>query len=167
MANNINAASGSPSRESRTARFGKGVGASDKRGTIQTLRGVTVCLGVEMSYPALDDGTVEVDSMEGNTSQLRVVDLIEAGLLKKYAAIHGLYGDLLVEGVVLPDGTIKSYDIISASPSVAAGQAITALTGRRSPGRNYLSVNGWLFWHTKVNDGATKTLADLRRQLTE
>jgi hypothetical protein len=103
--------------------------------------------------------------MNNAIQSLRLIDLIEAGLLPSAAKIYGQHGDILIEGIVQSDGSIRCGDTISSSLSVAAGQAITSKSGRTSPGRNYMSVNGWLFWHIKGRDGATKTLADLRQQM--
>jgi hypothetical protein len=103
--------------------------------------------------------------MTTDIQSVRITDLIEAGLLPRTAKLHGYHGQLRIEATLKSDGTFTSGSTVSASPSVAAGQAITARSGQKSPGRNYLSINGWLFWQVIGPDGNARTLADLRREL--
>ena len=105
--------------------------------------------------------------MTADIQSVRVADLIEAGLLPRTAKLHGYHGQLHIEATLKSDGTFICGSTASSSPSVAAGQAITAKSGQKSPGRNYLSINGWLFWQVIGRDGKARTLADLRRELFE
>jgi hypothetical protein len=105
--------------------------------------------------------------MSGDLQSVRITDLIAAGLLPRMAELHGYYGQLHVKATLKSDGTFMCGSTISLSPSVAAGQAITAKSGQTSPGRSYLSINGWLFWRVIGRDGTARTLADLRRELFE
>jgi hypothetical protein len=105
--------------------------------------------------------------MTADIPSVRVADLIEAGLLPRRAKLHGYHGSLRIEAMLTNDGSFTCGSIVSASPSVAAGQAITAISGQKSPGRNYLSINGWLFWQVVGSDGRALSLADLRRELVE
>ena len=98
---------------------------------------------------------------------VRIVDLMEAGLLSPSAKLHGYHGQNRIDAEVKSDGSFVCGSIISASPSVAAGQAITATSGQRSPGRTYWSINGWQFWRVTHGGRAGRTLADLRRELFE
>lgn len=67
-------------------------------------------------------------------------------------------------GTILPDGHVMTLDKEFASLSVAAGVAITTLTGRTTFGRSYASVNGWKFWKYKLPDDHILTLDELRRK---
>lgn len=95
---------------------------------------------------------------------VRIVDLIDAGVLSPSAKIHGVHGSTSIEATIKRDGTVVCRAVSYSSPSVAAGQSLTAISGRKSPGRNYLSINGWTFWKVTGHDGQAKTLADLRRE---
>ena len=88
-------------------------------------------------------------------------------VVPRMTKLHGYHRQLHIEATLRSDGTFVCGEIVSASPSVAAGQAITAKSGQKSPGRNYLSINGWLFWQVTCRDGKARTLADLRRELFE
>ena len=105
--------------------------------------------------------------MIDDIQSIRIVDLIEAALLSRTAKLHGYHGQLHIEATLKSDGTFMCGATVSSSPSVAAGQAITAKSGQTSPGRSYLSINGWLFWQVIGRDGTARTLADLRRELFE
>jgi Restriction Enzyme Adenine Methylase Associated len=96
---------------------------------------------------------------------IRVVDLIEASLVSRSEKLHGHYRQYRFEARLKPDGTLICGTKKYASPSVAAGEAITSRLGQTTPGRNYLAVNGWRFWRVTGRNGETKTLADLRREL--
>jgi hypothetical protein len=105
--------------------------------------------------------------MSDNILSVRIRDLIEAGLLSPPAKLHGYHGQHRIVAKLKSDGSFVCGSTTSASPSVAAGQAITASSGQRSPGRGYWSVNGWQFWRVTDGNSAGKTLADLRRELLE
>jgi hypothetical protein len=95
---------------------------------------------------------------------VRIVDLLEAGLLRPPVTLYGYYEQQRIVATLRGDGTFVCGSTISSSPSVAAGLAITSKWGRRTPGRNYWSINGWQFWQVSSRDGETVTLADLRRE---
>jgi len=95
---------------------------------------------------------------------VRIVDLIKAGLLSPSVELYGYYEQQRIVARLKSDGSFVCGSTVSASPSVAAGQAITSKWGRKSPGRNYWSINGWEFWQITRRDGEAKTLADLRRE---
>jgi hypothetical protein len=105
--------------------------------------------------------------MSDDFLSVRILDLIEAGLLSPLEKLHGNHGDAYYEARLKRDGTFICGSISSSSPSVAAGQAITARSGQRSPSRSYWSINGWKFWHVSDGGRAGKTLADLPREFLE
>jgi hypothetical protein len=98
---------------------------------------------------------------------IRVADLMDAGLVSRAEELHGYNGRDRFEARLESDGTIICGTKIYTSLSVAAGEAITARSGKAAPGRNYFSVNGWKFWHVVGRNGETKTLAELRLELFE
>jgi hypothetical protein len=102
--------------------------------------------------------------MTGGPRLVKVVDLIEAGLLPRPAKLHGQYREHRIEATLESDGTFVCGSITSSSPSVAAGHGITSKNGQKSLGRNYWSINGWLFWRVSGLNGESKTLDDLRRE---
>lgn len=95
---------------------------------------------------------------------VRIADLIDAGVLSPTTKLRGVQGSTVIEATIKEDGDIVCRTVSYSSPSVAAGQSLTAISGRKSPGRNYLSINGWTFWKVAGHDGSAKTLADLRRE---
>lgn len=99
--------------------------------------------------------------------RFRVADLIDRGLISAPARIFGYHSGRRIEARLAPDGTISYRGQKYASPSVAAGRAITAATGFSSPGRAYLSINGWLFWHVTGAAGKPRTLAEIRNEIFE
>jgi Restriction Enzyme Adenine Methylase Associated len=105
--------------------------------------------------------------MSDDFLSVRILDLIEAGLLSPSDKLHGNHGETYYEARLESDGTFICGSITSSSPSVAAGQAITARSGQKSPSRSYWSINGWKFWHVSDGDRAGKTLADVRREFLE
>ena len=94
-----------------------------------------------------------------------VTDLIDHGLIDAPATVFGIHSGKRIEAVLTQDGTFEYRGNVYASPSVAAGRAITTEIGTSSSGRGYLSINGWKFWQVPCPDGKTRTLADLRDQL--
>jgi hypothetical protein len=94
-----------------------------------------------------------------------VTDLIDHGLIRPPITVFGTHSRKRLEALLTHDGTFVHGGNIYASPSVAAGRAVTAEIGVSSIGRNYLSVNGWKFWQMVCPDGKTRSLADLREQL--
>ena len=98
---------------------------------------------------------------------VKIADLVELGLLSPPEKLHGFFDGKRINGKLNSDGAFVCGGVVSGSPSVAAGQAITALSGRTSPSRAYWSVNGWQFWHVTGGEHAGKTLADLRGEFLE
>ena len=94
-----------------------------------------------------------------------VTDLIDHGLISAPAKVFGTHSGKGIEALLTPDGKFVHRGNIYSSPSVAAGQAVTAEVGVLSAGRNYLSVNGWKFWQVICPDGRSRSLAELREQL--
>ena len=103
--------------------------------------------------------------MTGSAPTIKIVDLIEAGLLPCPAKLYGQYREHRIEATLEGDGTFVCGSITSSSPSVAAGHGITSKNGQKSQGRNYWSINGWLFWRVSGRNGESKTLDDLRHEL--
>jgi hypothetical protein len=97
-------------------------------------------------------------------SNVNVKDLIDSGLIVAPTSIFGFHLGKRIEASLAVDGTISFRRRKYSSPSMAAGQAITASTGTSPPGRPYYSVNGWKFWKVSRADGQW-TLAQIRRQL--
>jgi hypothetical protein len=104
-------------------------------------------------------------SSEPEQLTIVVTDLIDHGLIEAPATVFGIHSGKRIEAVVTPEGTFEYRGNTYASPSVAAGRAITNEIGTSSIGRGYLSINGWKFWQVPCSDGKTRTLADLRDQL--
>ncbi len=98
---------------------------------------------------------------------VRIADLIDAGILSLETKLHGVQGSIVIEATIKKEGILVCGAVSYSSPSVAAGQSLTAISGRKSPGRNYLSINGWTFWRIAGHGGPAKTLADLRREFFE
>ena len=91
-------------------------------------------------------------------------DLIKRGHLQAPTRIFGSHSGKNIVGRVLRDGSIQIGRDRFASPSVAAGVAITKATGRLTPGRRYFSINGWFFWFVgSTSDRGPVLLDDLRK----
>ena len=100
----------------------------------------------------------------GTTPRFNVKDLINSGLIVAPTPIFGFYLGKRIDARLDADGTFSFRRRKYSSPSMAAGQAITASTGTSPSGRPYYSVNGWKFWKVSRADGQW-TLAEIRRQL--
>jgi Restriction Enzyme Adenine Methylase Associated len=96
---------------------------------------------------------------------LTVKDLIEAGLITAPTRVFGIHSAKRIEATLAADGTFSYRGNGYNSPSVAAGRAITTETAISTPGRNYLSINGWKFWQVTYPDGKPRTLAEIRDQM--
>ena len=94
-----------------------------------------------------------------------VKELIERGLISAPAPVFGIHAGKRIESRLEADGTFTYGGQSYASPSVAAGRAITAETGTTTPTRSYRSVNGWKFWQVTCADGKPRTLAEIREQM--
>lgn len=92
---------------------------------------------------------------------IELLALIDAGVISAPTPVRGprLYPEIAAE--LLPDATFRWREMVFHSPSVAAGEIVTRSTGTTSPGRRYLSVNGWKFWHLETPSGL-RSLAELR-----
>jgi len=111
------------------------------------------------------DRSVSTASIDATPrSNVNVKDLIDSGLIVAPTPIFGFYLGKRIEAHLAADGTISFRRRKYSSPSMAAGQAITASTRTSPPGRLYHSVNGWKFWKVSRADGQW-TLAEIRRQL--
>jgi hypothetical protein len=104
--------------------------------------------------------------MSVDIQSVTLKDLLAAGLISSKEKIYGQYDDCRIEANIRSSGEIVFKDIVSTSLSVSAGKAVTAICGKTSPKRKYLSINGWLFWHV-TRSGDTKSLADLRQEYVE
>jgi hypothetical protein len=94
-----------------------------------------------------------------------VTDLIDLGLINAPTTVFGTHSGKRIEALLTPDGTFVRGGNVYSSPSVAAGQAITAEVGVSTTGRDYASINGWKFWRVVCPDGKIRSLADIREQL--
>lgn len=92
----------------------------------------------------------------------RVRDLIDRGLIHAPAVVRGVYKGTIIQATIDSDGSFVWNAERFSSPSVAAGRMITAISGDRTPGRGYLSINGWKFWSVKCTDGEFRALIELR-----
>jgi hypothetical protein len=101
----------------------------------------------------------------GKPLRVDVKNLIDSGLIAAPTPIFGFYYGERIRARLDGDGTFSFRRRKYSSPSMAAGQAITANTGASPPGRLYHSVNGWTFWRITRPDGETRTLAEIREQL--
>jgi hypothetical protein len=97
--------------------------------------------------------------------RLSVRDLIERGAFKAPLKAYGGHNGVAVEATIQTDGTFLWQGQTFNSPSVAAGYAVTALTKTTTPGRSYLSINGWKFWSVECADGHSRTLSEIRELL--
>jgi hypothetical protein len=97
---------------------------------------------------------------------LHVKDLIERGLIKAPARLFGFHSGKRIQARLGADGIFSYRGQRYSSPSTAAGRAITATSGSSPPDRRYYSVNGWNFWRVTGPDGESRTLAEIRDQLT-
>jgi hypothetical protein len=104
---------------------------------------------------------------------LTVKDLIDQGFIKAPAKVflRHLRKDTHlrkdIEATLNKDGSFTYAGSTYASPSVAAGRAITAELGVTTPGRTYQSVNGWRFWQVRGPSGKVQSLAEIRQQLLD
>lgn len=92
---------------------------------------------------------------------ITVKDLIDSGAIKAPLTVYGEYRGHQVKAEITTEGEFRIGNDIYSSPSVAAGKAVTSMTGMRTPSRSYLSVNGWKFWMVS----ASSSLADVRSSL--
>jgi hypothetical protein len=104
-------------------------------------------------------------SMPAPSGRLHLRDLIERGLISAPTPIFGFHSGRRIQARLDVDGTISYRRQRYSSPSLAAGQVITARTGFAPPGRPYHSVNGWRFWWVPCPDGESRTLAEIREQM--
>jgi len=103
--------------------------------------------------------------MEPNKLSISVHDLIDHGLLLAPANVRGEHLGKTIEATIMADGNFLWRGEVFNSPSVAAGRAITAMTGAITHKRSYFSVNGWKFWYVQCEDGAFRSLAEIRNSL--
>ena len=97
-------------------------------------------------------------------SSVTLKELINSGELEAPIGLAGVYDRFEITGRLLRDGSIQVGREKFDSPSVAAGIAITRATGRVTPGRRYISINGWKFWRVRpARRGASTSLEELRR----
>lgn len=89
--------------------------------------------------------------------------LYQLGAFSKGVTIFADVDGKRATGTILPDGCVMTLNKEFASLSVAAGVAITMLTGRTTIDRAYASVNGWKFWQYQLSDNRILTLDELRR----
>lgn len=94
-----------------------------------------------------------------------VADLIRADLITVPSPADGEYLGALIEAELQVDGSFIWNGHRYGSPSAAASFALAAALGRRTIGRQYLSVNGWNIWNVQCPDGHKRLLADVRRML--
>jgi hypothetical protein len=97
--------------------------------------------------------------------RVQVRDLIERGLISAPTPIYGFHSGKRIQARLDVDGTISYRRQKYSSASMAAGQAITAMTGFTPPGRPYYTVNGWRFWRVPSPDGEARTLAEIRNEM--
>ncbi len=76
--------------------------------------------------------------------------------------VTGTFRDHRIEAEIEGDGLFHWRGERFNSPSVAAGCIITALTGERTPGRTYMSINGWTFWSVGSDSGPDRSLSQIR-----
>lgn len=84
---------------------------------------------------------------------VRIVDLVEAGLLAAGTEIELRKGGQAARGMITEDGNIRVDDEVYSTPSAAG----TPIVGH--------SVDGWITW--RVPGMGNKTLADLRTELLD
>lgn len=95
--------------------------------------------------------------------RVKLVDLIEAGIISSPFSIHARFKGELFNATVDKDGFIIFSGKRYTSLSIAGGIVRASISGKPADGLDYRRVNGWSFW--KFFD-ATKTerpIDDLRR----
>lgn len=95
---------------------------------------------------------------------ISVRELIDAELIAAPSTAKGDYHGIQFEADLDTMGRFRWRGQEFESPSAAAAHALTGVTGRRTSGRAYLSVNGWLVWRVIDPSGNYRVLADLREE---
>lgn len=98
--------------------------------------------------------------------EVRVKDLIAAGLLEPPLVLQRLYKGVLLEAVVRADGLVEFEGQSYESLSTAAGMARKSVVGA-PPGRPYPATNGWKFWRCQDAAGQSCMVAQLRQRYLE
>lgn len=96
-----------------------------------------------------------------------VKDLIDEGLIIAPSTARGCYQGVKFEAELDSRGEFTWRGQRFSSPSSVAAHAYTAATRRRTPGRAYYSVNGWLIWSVQTPSGEYRPLADVRAESRE
>lgn len=111
------------------------------------------------NYPDLektDTNTRNISKITKHKKEVKIKDLINAGLIKPNTIIYKIYNGKKYEARILENGEImiSGFNIPNfKSPSAAAGY-IT---------KN--SVNGWIWWQCRDKDGREVILDDYREKL--
>jgi len=100
-------------------------------------------------------------------SKIEINDLIKEGLIKIPTSIFGIFEGRRVEAKIKNNGIVEYKDKEFVSLSMAAGVAITSVSGKKAPGREYYSINGWNFWIIENQDGKLMNLSKLRKKSDE
>ena len=105
--------------------------------------------------------------MEQETfTPMALSELISEGLIEPPTEIEGIYKGRVFKAKILADGTVRHEQNVYNSLSVAAGCAITDVMGITTPGRNYVAINGWKFWHlTEKSSDHLVSLGEIRNRL--
>jgi hypothetical protein len=121
---------------------GRELGVPDRFGSARRGKWVDVQRFIAELQPGSGDD-FEARDMTADIQAIRIVDLIEAGLVSRSERLHGFHGQDRFEARVKRDGTIICGTKVYASPSVAAGEAITSRSGKQHRGGIiFLSTGG-------------------------
>lgn len=98
--------------------------------------------------------------------EVRLKDLVDAGILEPPFRLVKLYKGVLLEAVVRADGLVDFDGQAYESLSTAAGMARRSVVGA-PPGRPYPATNGWKFWRCQDATGESCQVDRLRQQYLE
>lgn len=90
--------------------------------------------------------------------QVRLSDVIEAGLLKPPVKLFRRYKGQRLEATLLADGTVEFQGTVYKTSSTAAEVARGTVTGRK------MNTNGWSFWQYTGADGKARELVAARTE---
>lgn len=134
---------------------------------VMTLKPSGVASPTATPFPQASSVSGEGDPALPSTGhEVRLKDLIDAGLVESPLVLQKLYKGVLLEAVVGPDGLVEfdgqSYESLSA----AAGMARKSIVGA-PPGRQYPATNGWEFWRCQDGAGESCSVGRLRQRYLE
>lgn len=146
----------------------KGLSARDVKASLARVR-----VGLDFPPDAVGEVAkrdVKVDRATSrkapSQSDLRLIDLINAGLIRPPLVLHKTFKGKEFKAQVEVDGTVtfqgRRYNSLSEPAGAARKTIIGAPKGKKIP-----PTNGWIFWHFRDNDGKDLEMAELRERLVQ